>query len=104
MPPRIPPRAIRRPSPPAETSSSTTSNREFFEFRAREETGSGGAGLLLRNRSSGRLRVHEPAPPDQRARLVVRALCVADLPAVLDEVDVRLVALVGREHAEDQVV
>jgi hypothetical protein len=35
---------------------------------------------------------------------VIGALRVADLPPVLDEVDVRLVHLVGLEEAEDEVV
>ena len=53
---------------------------------------------------SGRLRVDEAAALAERAGVVVGALGVADLAAVLDEVDVRLVHLVGLEQAEDEVV
>src|SRR4051794_35844615 len=87
--PTAPTRQRRQP----EATSSSTSSPEFFEFRAREKTGTGGTGLLVfRPRERlGRLRVHEPTSRAQRARVVIRSLGVAHLPAVLDEIDVGLV-------------
>jgi len=55
-------------------------------------------------RSLERLRVHEAASGEQGARPVVRPLRVADLAAVLDEVDVGLVHLVGFVQSQDEVV
>jgi hypothetical protein len=55
-------------------------------------------------RRSWSLGIHEAAARSERAGGMVRALCVADLAAVLDEVHVGLVPLIRREQTEDQVV
>ena len=53
---------------------------------------------------SRRLRVHVTATRPNRAPSALGTLGMTDPPAMLDQVDVGLVHLVGFEHAEEQVV